>query len=227
MGVFRFPWAFRGGVPASTRAALTAFLELEPSAQTAIKQAVKDVGFPFRTRKMTEKAHQLHEELKLLDAEALFAVIDVITDLTDLPTSAVHDVLGGTLSDIGVSFAALESVVKEISEDPQILRQRATEQFKRLAIPGLARMEHFCAIRARFDKQFRYSEESIESYDPKIADHHPVVVVNFELDAPRKSLVFQLDEERLDRLISDLIAAQRELKVLVESRKVREEPHGE
>jgi len=71
-------------------------------------------------------------------------------------------------------------------------------------------------MRTRFDKKFIYLEDDIENYKPNVVDNHPVVVVNVNLYGSSKNLTFQMDQERLDRLISELIAAQRQLKILVD-----------
>ena len=210
-----FPWMF--ALPTlSARAALTAFLTLDTSTQARIVQAIREIGYPFRSKRITEKAGQLHQELKVLDVEMLSNIIDAVTDLVAIPADTLSDILAETFKETATPYSSLESAVHEISSDSGLSEQRAIEEFKHLALPALGHIEHFCAIRARFDKQFRYSEDNIESYDPRVIDHHAVVVLKAELQGSSKSLMFQMDQERLDKLISQLIAAQRQLKILVD-----------
>jgi hypothetical protein len=201
----------------SERAALAAFLALDASTQTKITQAIKEIDYPFPQKSIRIKARQLHEELKGLDEDTIFSIIDSITDLVGTPPGSLSDVLSETFKDTETPYSVLESSIREISSDERFNKERAIQDFKKQALPSLRPLEHFCAIRARFDKKFRYSEDNIESYDPNVVDYHAVVVVKATPeDNASKGLTFQMDEERLDRLISELIAAQRQLKILVD-----------
>lgn len=126
------------------------------------------------------------------------------------------DVLAETFKETPTPYASLESIVQELSSGREYLRLREIEEFKSLAVPRLGQVEYFCAMRTRFDKKFIYLEDDIENYKPNVVDNHPVVVVNVNLYGSSKNLTFQMDQERLDRLISELIAAQRQLKILVD-----------
>jgi len=163
-----------------------------------------------------EKAKRLHEELKVLDADTLFSIMDAITDFIPIPDDFRREFLAEVAKETPIPLSDLQSLVSEISSDQYIIKQKAIEEFKGLAIPRLSGIEYFCAMRTRFDKEFKYFEDKIEDYDPKVVDHHPVVVVRAETrEVDSQSLTFQLDEEGLNKLISELIAAQRELKIVV------------
>jgi hypothetical protein len=60
---------------------LTAFLALDPSAKTKIKEAIRGMGLPYNRKKIEEAARQLDQELKVLDTVTLIGIIDVVTDL--------------------------------------------------------------------------------------------------------------------------------------------------
>ena len=209
-----YPWYFGAGLPLSFRTAITAFLALEPAAQTRIKEAIVDTDYPFRRRILREKARQLHEELKVLDAETLYSILEFITNFVSVPPTALADVLAQTFKDVGIPYAPLESLITELSSAKRFTDQRDIEEFKRLAVPTLRPIEYFCAMRSRYDKQFSYFDDNIESYNPSVVDRHPVIIVKLEAMGSSDELIFQLDQEQLDRLISELIAAQRQLKVL-------------
>jgi hypothetical protein len=210
-----FPWFSIGSTPA-VRIALTAFLGLDKSTQSKIADAVKSLSFPFRRTAVRGVARQLHEDLKILDQETIFSIIDVITDLVNVPSEALSDLLAQVFRDTGANYLDLVSIVDGISRDKTLNEQRSIEAFKRSVLPYLDDLQYFCAVRARFDKKFDYWDDKIEGYAPQIVDDHPVVVVKAELRNSARSIVFQLDEERLDRLISELIAAQKQLRVLAQ-----------
>src|SRR5215467_6124233 len=175
---FRLPWFLTAS---STVRALTAFLSLDSSAQERIKAAIREMGLPFSKSRLTEKSRQLHEELKVLDLETLLSILDALTDFIGLPTEVLPDVLKDLFKETGIPFAALESTVKELAADPQLVKQRAIREFKNLTLPGIRSVEHFCAIRTRFDQDFSYNAGKIENYAPKVVDYHPAVVIKILL----------------------------------------------
>jgi len=189
---------------------------LDPSAQEKIKKAVKDAGPPYNRRKLKELAKKLHSDITVLDPDTLFNILDTLTDLVPVPPDMVSNVLAEVVKETGIPLTSLEAFVKEIAQDPAYVKQSTIHDFKRLALPGIRALEHFCAVRARFDKAFNYYEDSIETFDPKTVDYHPVIVIKMGLDDGSEQFSFQLDQERLDRFISELIAAQKELKILVD-----------
>jgi|SRR5208283_3979548 len=209
----RIPWLFGPSASSTARGALTALLSLDQSAQNKIRDAITQVGLPFSRKKLTDRARQLSEELKVLDTDTLFTIMDALTDLVGMPPQLLPEVLSEMFKDTGVPFSNLELLVKAITSDPDIVRQRAIQEFTQRSLPNFRGVEYVCTIRTRFDKDFRYNEDNIESYNPKVVDRHAALVLKIELDDPRRSISFQLDQERLDRLISELIAAQRQLKV--------------
>jgi hypothetical protein len=208
----RLPWLI-GGPSLTTRGALTTLLSLDTSVQSKIRNAIGEVGWPFNRKKLTNQAQRLHDELKVVDADTLFNIMDALTDLVGIPDNELSSILADIFKDTGIPFAGLESLIREMASDPAYTKQRAIEEFKHQALPFLRGLEHFCAIRTRFDKPFLYNEDNIESYNPKVVDHHPVVVLRIGLDDHTKNFSFQLDQEGLDKLISELIAAQKQLKV--------------
>jgi len=212
----RFPFLF-GGLSLPSRNALTAFFGLEPSAQKRITDAIKELELPHSRKKLTAKARQLHQELAVLDVDTLYGAMDAMTDLLGIPSAELPDVLPELLKDTGIPLSPLESILKEIASDPAYVRQRAINEFTNQALPSIRAIQHFCATRMRFDKEFNYNEDTIESYDPKVVDRHPVVVFQVLLDDREKPFSFQADQERLDRLINELIAAQRQLKIVADS----------
>jgi hypothetical protein len=186
------------------------------------------MGFPFRRKELVETANELHSELKVLDADTLFNIVDAITDLVQVPPPSLPDVMAEIFKDGGSPYSSLESAVKEIASDSKFVEQRAIEEFKRSTLPYVLRIEHFCAMRARFDKQFSYRGSEIESYNPKIVDYHPIVVFSIDVQTQKESFEFQADQEGLDKLISEMIAAQRQLKLLVDAwtAAAKERTHG-
>jgi hypothetical protein len=211
----RVPWLFAGPSLAA-RGALAALLNLDPSAQNKIADAVKEIGPPYSRKKMTDKSRQLHGELKVLDADVLYNILDAITDLVAMPSGDLPELLAEMFKDTGIQFAKLEALIRGITSDDYYVKRRAIQEFNRRALPTIHGFEHFCAMRTRFDKEFKYNEDSIENYNPTPVDYYPVVVFRFHGDTSDEILPFQLDQEHLDKLISELIAAQRQLKVVAD-----------
>ena len=199
----RLPWLF-GGISLTSRNAMTAFFGLEVSAQKRIIDAIKELELPYSRKKLTAKARLLHQELAVLDVDTLFGAMDALTDLMGMPTSDLPEILPEVFKDTGIPVPHLEAILREIASDPAYMKQRAINEFTSRTLPNIRTIEHFCAIRMRFDKEFSYNEDTIENYDPKVVDRHPVAVFQVGLDDREKPFSFQADQEHLDRLINEL-----------------------
>jgi len=64
---------------------------------------------------MTEKARLLHEELKVLDTDALYSIMDAVTDLVTVPPDDLGEALAEMFKDTGIQFSNLESLINEIT----------------------------------------------------------------------------------------------------------------
>jgi len=75
-------------------------------------------------------------------------------------------------------------------------------------------IEHICKFKGRFKNEFDYKKNQIENYEPEFYDVVPMVSIGFTISdgEERKNLIFEVDEEELDNIISNLIIAQKELK---------------
>ena len=76
----------------------------------------------------------------------------------------------------------------------------------------LRSMDFSVDIRGVFKKHYRYADEDIVDYKPEIENTLPMVILDFTgSNNPFEKHIFQVDEEDLDRLINDLMAAQKQL----------------
>ena len=75
----------------------------------------------------------------------------------------------------------------------------------------LQTMDWAVDIRGVFKKHYRYVDENIVDYKPEIENAIPVVILDFAGNNPFEKHIFQVDEENLDKLINDLMAAQKQL----------------
>ena len=66
-------------------------------------------------------------------------------------------------------------------------------------------------IRGVFKTHYRYVDENITDYKPEIENTIPVVILDFVGRSPFEKHTFQVDEEGLDKLINNLMAAQKQL----------------
>lgn len=80
-------------------------------------------------------------------------------------------------------------------------------------------INYACDLRGRFDQDFSYADTPIDGYEPKLIDLKPIVTLMIELnDGENEQRVwFQADANDLNEMIANLLAAQKELKILSES----------
>jgi len=140
-------------------------------------------------------------------------------------------------SDVSDDFTSMTELMISESEHEKGLKEKATdfinsltfidtyfeqkrlEQYKRRGNIYFLNVSHACDLRGRFDRDYDYNSyesTSIEGYEPKILDLIPIVTLNFTFSgrAEPKVLSFQSDEDDLDKIISTLLAAQKEMKIL-------------
>ena len=66
-----------------------------------------------------------------------------------------------------------------------------------------------------FESDFHYDEQSVIDYVPKLGGYVPAAQIQLTIEDnqnERRTLAFQLDEDILDRFLSDLLALQKEMK---------------
>ena len=88
------------------------------------------------------------------------------------------------------------------------LKKRANRYFRNI--------EYSCALQGRFKQDYIYKKMPIEDYTPDFHDVVPMVSISFETSdgETESNYIFQVDEDELDEIIANLIAAQKELKLL-------------
>jgi hypothetical protein len=201
----------------SILSALSQLAEIDDAKRDALKATVADLEFPFSKRDIRKKAEAFCKQVGDLDNDTCYGVIDVFTDLMGAPQDFAEDILKEWFSGATKKVDSVLSLVKETRDSPVLASKRDIAKFKQLAIPEIGKVEHLCTVRARFEKQFRYSEGKIEDYDPRILDYHPMLILSLSASGDsERQFRFQFDQSSLDKLITELIAAQKELRLLAE-----------
>ncbi len=208
-------WLF--GIPEETKTALILASKITSPSRERIIAAIKECGYPFNRSGLRRQAKLLHTELTMFSEDELFSILDALTDLVDAPKDIRREIITYSLKGTDSPVELVEQLIDEISAQSSIAEQRQVSRFTQLVLPRLKDMEHVCAIRARFSESFSYAKDNIEDYNPKISDYHPVVLITLALSGDSEDSTFQLDQDKLDNLIADLIAAQKELRVLTDT----------
>lgn len=89
-------------------------------------------------------------------------------------------------------------------------------RYKTKANSFLLNFTYLCDLRGRFKQDYDYDLTSIEEFKPELVDMIPMLTLSFKVcdGANEHKCIFQVDEEELDEIIADLLAAQKELKLL-------------
>lgn len=103
----------------------------------------------------------------------------------------------------------LEAVIPYVKKIHRFSKIRETES---AAANELRAITTSIAIKPIFDKEFEYGKDKITEFDSNILDYTNVVQMEFHFTGEPDSIVFQANEEILDILISQLLAAQLNIK---------------
>ena len=79
-------------------------------------------------------------------------------------------------------------------------------------LPSLSSSEVSIAVKPVFKKPYDYNEDDIVKYKPEIIGYAPVVLIQLEKTDSFDAFSFQIEPEEFNRLISNLISHQLELK---------------
>lgn len=93
---------------------------------------------------------------------------------------------------------------------------RRLERYKTRANNYYKNMSYSCNAIGRFKKDYDYKNMQIENYEPEIIDTAAMVSLRFNTVGGENDniFIFSVDEDELDEVISILLAAQKELKIL-------------
>ena len=89
-------------------------------------------------------------------------------------------------------------------------------RYKTKANSFLLAFTYLCDLRGRFKQDYEYDSTKIEEFKPELVDLVPILTLSFKVcdGANEHKCIFQVDEEELDEIIANLLAAQKELKLL-------------
>ena len=89
-------------------------------------------------------------------------------------------------------------------------------QYKTKANSFLLGFTYLCDLRGRFKQDYDYHSTSIEEFKPELVDLIPILTMSFKVcdGVNDHKCIFQVNEEELNEIISDLLAAQKELKLI-------------
>ena len=147
------------------------------------------------------------------EADQLFNVIvDVLEDLSK--TEFREDIVEDSLSLESFSEKdkeALFSLLRGIHKSTNFYDMTKIRSYKRTGPDVLQAFDWAVDFRGVFKKHYRYADEDIVNYEPKLEDIVPMVILQFVGSSPFNERTFQVDEEDLDKLINQLLAAQKQL----------------
>jgi len=116
----------------------------------------------------------------------------------------------------------LISLIREIHKGTNYYDMVKISSYKSTGPDILQAFDWAVDFRGVFKKGYK-SDENIVEYEPKIEDLVPMVILEFVGSTPFHISTFQVDEEDLDKLINQLVAAQKQL---IEMKKTWEEKNA-
>jgi hypothetical protein len=148
-------------------------------------------------------------------ADAIYVSLDVLTRLGEF-----DDSLADFIEDLEtVGFFTDESQYQTLARyltplvpyAKRIYLLERKETVEDRGAPLLRRASIGVAVKPVFDRDFCYGEERVTDYNPIIISHTVTTQIELSLQGADSTVSFQLCEETLDRFVSDLLIAQRQI----------------
>ena len=187
-------------------------------------------SFDFLVDKKTERkklseslANQI-SDITPQEADQVFdLIVDVLENLNreEFDENVVVDSL--SIEDfVEENKKTLISLMREIHKGTNYYDMVKIRSYKSTGPDELQAFDWAVDFRAVFKKGYK-SDEKIVEYEPKIEDLIPMVILEFVGSIPFHISSFQIDEKDLDKLINQLLAAQKQL---IAMKKVWEEKNA-
>lgn len=150
--------------------------------------------------KITDLISQIYFMLRISDDYNEFKTIEEDT-LSSLPDK---------------EKTTLSTFINSLKHIEIYYENRRLERYKNRAINYYRDMSYSCSLTGRFKKDYDYKKIQIENYKPEIIDTFAMVSLHFVAGDRQKDndFMFSVNEDELDKIISILLAAQKELKIL-------------
>lgn len=107
-------------------------------------------------------------------------------------------------------------LINSLNYIEEFFKRKRLESYKQRANIFFSSISFTCDLRARFKTDYKYDSISIDEYSPEIVDLVPLATIEFVLGGEFQPLrfSFQADDKELDEIISNLLAAQKDLRKL-------------
>ena len=186
-----------------------------------LSNILNDAQFPVKYRKQKDLEEFLFQKFednvvkKIMQLLSVFLFFIRVTD----DYAELKKMFNDTLYDSKLSEdkkKALESFFNSLKHIESVYNDIRLKNYKTRANNYYKRMSYSCSVMGRFKKDYNYEDMQIESYTPVILDTIPIVSLRFNIEDGENDNVisFTADESALDKIISTLLAAQKELKLL-------------
>lgn len=182
---------------------------------------LNNAEYPAKKRKQDE-LNPLFEEV--LDADETVAfdslmsgfsfLLHINDDYDELETSVKQICLKLKVDERKKNI--ISTIFEKINSWEAFYETRRLGRYKTKANSFLLNFNYLCDLRGRFKQDYDYDSTSIEEFKPELVDLIPILTLSFKIcdGANDQKCIFQVNEEELDEIISELLAAQKELKLI-------------
>jgi hypothetical protein len=171
--------------------------------------------FPLKKVEDDETISSISKKLKV-STEIIESLIEFLLFIFDR-SDTIDDLIKffSRIEDTSVKNKYLDLISSLTYLQPYFDKKRL-DVYKIRANTSFQDVTYACDLRARFKEDYNYNEISIENYEPEILDVVPLITIQFTIGDSEgdRNIWFQADEQDLDKIISSLLAAQKELKKL-------------
>lgn len=197
---------------------LDLFERLDDVQLTKLSESLNDHQFPIELRKQDQILNLFSEELNFKEKGPINHFFGMLSYF--LNSSADYGEFESTIKTL-FNVSKEEEEIKNKAIDfiyslkllKEFFGHRRLESYKARANVYYRHLTYACDLRARFKQDYDYDVTPVEDYKPELIDLVPLATLKFFLesrDNPVK-FSFQADEEDLNEIISNLLAAQKEL----------------
>jgi hypothetical protein len=197
------------------------FQELEKSQIEKLLHLLNEIGFPLKNQGKEELLGAIKERLGISenwDMIDFFGTILFLLKNSDDKNeffSMTEAILNSTDVDENIQIDVIGFLKSLINLDEYFEAERLKSYYTR-ANSYYTDLTYACELIGRFKKDFDYSKDKIENYSPELYDAVPIISlkIKYSTKTGSQALFIQADEDDLDRIITRLLAAQKELKHL-------------
>lgn len=214
-------WGPRPSLTITAKAArniLAKLIELESKEIDEITQLFSAIDFlseesEQQKTSFAEKVGEQIDEFSSDDAKLLYSVICATIDDLDQEGFSLDDLVD-SLPKLDFSDEKLNKLSKfftDIHKKTNYYSQQKERSYQNIGPNRLINLSWAVDLRGIFQKQFDYDSTDSVNYDPKIESIIPMVLLECSLQNPFNEVIMQLSEEDLNKLINNLLAAQKQL----------------